>query len=125
MFFCEGGCKKWFHVWYDALEDLHYYYDAENNFLQVHGVRTLSLYLVLILTPGRYHSVSDPRAPTQFICFDCRARADVSWDLINLDIYPQMLMKFKDLTLFRLSFSLQIQRVAHNVIGVRSKLQKR
>jgi hypothetical protein len=50
---------------------------------------------------SRYHSVDDKRIPQKFICFDCRARADVSWELIKTDLYPQMLSKFRQLALFR------------------------
>ncbi|KIM48812.1 hypothetical protein M413DRAFT_86715 [Hebeloma cylindrosporum] len=64
--FCEGGCKRWFHVWCMG-----------------------------------YHATDDPRMPTQFICFDCRIRADITWELIKIDLYPRMLTKFKDLALFR------------------------
>ncbi|KAJ3513750.1 hypothetical protein NLJ89_g2778 [Agrocybe chaxingu] len=63
--FCEGGCKKWFHLWCMG-----------------------------------YHSGNDKRIPSAFKCFDCRARSDVTWELIKFDIYPQMLSKFKDLALF-------------------------
>ncbi|KAJ7481133.1 HORMA domain-containing protein [Mycena galericulata] len=48
-----------------------------------------------------YHSASDSRIPEEFICFDCRVRADLSWELIKVDLYPKMLSKFKDLALFR------------------------
>ncbi|CAK5265207.1 unnamed protein product, partial [Mycena citricolor] len=48
-----------------------------------------------------FHSPADSRIPEDFTCFDCRARADNSWELIQLDLYPQMLSKFKDLALFR------------------------
>ncbi|KAF8912012.1 HORMA domain-containing protein [Gymnopilus junonius] len=64
--FCEGGCRKWFHVWCMG-----------------------------------YHTTDDERMPTRFICFDCRVRADISWELIKIDLYPRMLSKFKDLALFR------------------------
>lgn len=50
---------------------------------------------------SRYHSVNDKRIPQKFICFDCRARADVSWDLIKTNLYPQILSKFRQLALFR------------------------
>ncbi|KAJ7154281.1 HORMA domain-containing protein [Mycena filopes] len=48
-----------------------------------------------------FHSTDDPRMPEEFICFDCRVRADISWELIKVDLYPKMLSKFKDLALFR------------------------
>ncbi|KAF7363938.1 DNA-binding protein [Mycena sanguinolenta] len=48
-----------------------------------------------------YHSTDDPRIPEEFICFDCRVRADLSWELIKVDLYPKMISKFKDLALFR------------------------
>ncbi|KAJ6563234.1 HORMA domain-containing protein [Mycena sp. CBHHK59/15] len=48
-----------------------------------------------------FHSDEDRRIPEQFICFDCRVRADLSWELIKVDLYPKMLSKFKDLALFR------------------------
>ncbi|KAJ6502009.1 HORMA domain-containing protein [Mycena sanguinolenta] len=47
------------------------------------------------------HSTDDPRIPDEFICFDCRVRADLSWELIKVDLYPKMISKFKDLALFR------------------------
>lgn len=55
----------------------------------------------LLVGVGRYHATSDSRLPTQFICFDCRLRRDVHWDLIKVDLYPQMMSKFKDIALFR------------------------
>ncbi|KAJ7161498.1 HORMA domain-containing protein [Mycena crocata] len=48
-----------------------------------------------------FHSTDDPNIPEEFICFDCRMRADVSWELAKIDLYPKMLSKFKDLSLFR------------------------
>ncbi|KAF8891245.1 HORMA domain-containing protein [Infundibulicybe gibba] len=48
-----------------------------------------------------YHSITDVRMPSKFICFDCRLRADVSWELIKVDLYPKMISKFKELALFR------------------------
>ncbi|KAJ7811429.1 HORMA domain-containing protein [Mycena olivaceomarginata] len=48
-----------------------------------------------------FHSTEDRRIPEQFICFDCRVRADLSWELIKVDLYPKMMSKFKDLALFR------------------------
>ncbi|KAJ7137828.1 HORMA domain-containing protein [Mycena epipterygia] len=48
-----------------------------------------------------FHSTDDRRIPEEFICFDCRVRADLSWELIKVDLYPKMLSKFKDLALFR------------------------
>ena len=39
--------------------------------------------------------------PLKFICFDCRVRADVTWELIRHDLYPRILSKFKELALFR------------------------
>ncbi|KAJ7286365.1 HORMA domain-containing protein [Mycena rebaudengoi] len=48
-----------------------------------------------------FHSIKDRRIPHQFVCFDCRVRADLSWELIKVDLYPKMLSKFKDLALFR------------------------
>ncbi|KAK7038157.1 HORMA domain-containing protein [Favolaschia claudopus] len=48
-----------------------------------------------------FHSLEDDRIPEEFICFDCRVRADVSWELIKVDLYPKMMSKFKDLALFR------------------------
>lgn len=46
----------------------------------------------------------DPNIPNQFICFECRCRADITWELIRFDIYPQMFSKFKDLALYRRDF---------------------
>ncbi|KIY50793.1 HORMA-domain-containing protein [Fistulina hepatica ATCC 64428] len=48
-----------------------------------------------------YHSVTDQRLPAQFVCFECRVRADNHWELIKTTIYPQMLVKFQALALFR------------------------
>ncbi|KAJ7766735.1 HORMA domain-containing protein [Mycena metata] len=48
-----------------------------------------------------FHSTVDPRIPDEFICFDCRARANISWPLIGTSLYPKMASKFKDLALFR------------------------
>ncbi|KAJ7217029.1 HORMA domain-containing protein [Mycena pura] len=48
-----------------------------------------------------FHSTKDGRIPEEFVCFDCRLRADNSWELIKVDLYPKMLSKFKDLALFR------------------------
>ncbi|KAJ7735275.1 HORMA domain-containing protein [Mycena maculata] len=48
-----------------------------------------------------FYSAVDDRIPQEFICFDCRVRADLSWELIKVDLYPKMLSKFKDLALFR------------------------
>ncbi|KAI0785638.1 HORMA domain-containing protein [Abortiporus biennis] len=49
-----------------------------------------------------YHAGSDPNAPKQFICFDCRVRGDQNWELIMLhDLYPRMMERFRDLALFR------------------------
>ncbi|KAF7325399.1 HORMA domain-containing protein [Mycena venus] len=48
-----------------------------------------------------FHSTDDRRIPEEFICFDCRVRADLSWELIKVDLYPKMISKFKDLALFR------------------------
>ncbi|KAJ6531207.1 HORMA domain-containing protein [Mycena capillaripes] len=64
--FCEGGCRRWYHLWCMG-----------------------------------FHSTDDSRIPEEFICFDCRVRADISWELIKVDLYPKMMSKFKDLALFR------------------------
>lgn len=50
---------------------------------------------------SRYHSIKDPRLPSEFVCFDCRVRADSSWELIKVNLYPIMLSRFEDLALFR------------------------
>ncbi|CAA7271513.1 unnamed protein product [Cyclocybe aegerita] len=84
--FCEGGCKKWFHLWCMGYRDL---------------LSLNCLASALIFYLPRYHSGNDKRIPSAFKCFDCRARSDVTWELIKFDIYPQMLSKFKDLALFR------------------------
>ncbi|KAF9564361.1 DNA-binding protein [Agrocybe pediades] len=57
-----------------------------------------------------YHDADDPNMPPQFVCFNCRARADITWDLIKFDIFPRMLSKFKDLALFRRAI-----KVAHKM----------
>ncbi|PFH54173.1 hypothetical protein AMATHDRAFT_135603 [Amanita thiersii Skay4041] len=61
--FCEGGCRRWYHLW--------------------------------------YHSIKDSRMPAKFICFDCRLRGDLSWELVKIDLYPKLLSKFKELATFR------------------------
>ncbi|EED82474.1 predicted protein [Postia placenta Mad-698-R] len=49
-----------------------------------------------------YHSAKDSCIPTQFICFDCRVKADENWDLIMVhDLYPRMIARFRDLAIFR------------------------
>ncbi|KAF9475066.1 DNA-binding protein [Pholiota conissans] len=48
-----------------------------------------------------YHTIDDPRLPSKFICFDCRLRKDIHWDLIKVDLYPQMMSKFRDIAIFR------------------------
>ncbi|KAJ7578469.1 HORMA domain-containing protein [Mycena floridula] len=48
-----------------------------------------------------YHAYSDARMPAKFICFDCRVKADISWELIKVELYPKMSSKFKELALFR------------------------
>ncbi|KAF9014024.1 HORMA domain-containing protein [Cyathus striatus] len=48
-----------------------------------------------------FHSVHDTRIPAKFMCFDCRVRGDISWELVKMDIYPKMIAKFKELALFR------------------------
>ncbi|KAK0196564.1 HORMA domain-containing protein [Armillaria mellea] len=63
---CEGGCKRWYHVWCMG-----------------------------------YHSAQDPRLPNKFVCFDCRVRADPSWELIKMDLFPTMLSKFREVASFR------------------------
>ncbi|KAI0934776.1 hypothetical protein AcW1_006192 [Taiwanofungus camphoratus] len=64
---CEGGCKRWFHVWCMG-----------------------------------YHSAKDKRVPSNFVCFDCRVRADQNWDLIMVhDLHPRMMARFRDLAIMR------------------------
>ncbi|KAI0081208.1 HORMA-domain-containing protein [Panus rudis PR-1116 ss-1] len=64
---CDGGCKRWFHVWCMG-----------------------------------FHDAKDNRIPNEFICFDCRVKADQNWDLIMVhDLYPQMMERFRGLALFR------------------------
>ncbi|KAF9446336.1 HORMA-domain-containing protein [Macrolepiota fuliginosa MF-IS2] len=53
-----------------------------------------------------YHSIRDKRIPARFICFDCRLRADVSWELIKTDLYPRLMSKHRDLALFRRSIKI-------------------
>lgn len=48
-----------------------------------------------------YHSIKDERLPSKFQCLDCRIRADISWDLLQDRLHPQMMIKFKELALFR------------------------
>lgn len=54
-----------------------------------------------LLTKLRYHSAKDDRLPRRFNCFDCRVKADISWELIKVDLYPTMISKYKELALFR------------------------
>ncbi|KAL1746287.1 HORMA domain-containing protein [Schizophyllum fasciatum] len=48
-----------------------------------------------------YHTKKDRRLPDHFVCFDCRAREDVSWALVERTVYPRMHAKFRDLAVFR------------------------
>ncbi|KAK0463577.1 HORMA domain-containing protein [Desarmillaria tabescens] len=48
-----------------------------------------------------YHSSQDPRLPDKFVCFDCRVRADPTWEMIKMDLFPTMLSKFRELASFR------------------------
>ncbi|RXW20515.1 hypothetical protein EST38_g5322 [Candolleomyces aberdarensis] len=49
-----------------------------------------------------FHSTSDPRMPTKFICFDCRLKADVfSWTFIKESAYPRIMEKYRDFVTFR------------------------
>ncbi|KAL0946558.1 hypothetical protein HGRIS_012763 [Hohenbuehelia grisea] len=48
-----------------------------------------------------YHAASDKRMPVKFVCFDCTLRADPGWELIEDKLYPEMLTKFQELSLFR------------------------
>ncbi|KAM6500352.1 HORMA domain containing protein [Amanita muscaria] len=48
-----------------------------------------------------YHSIKDNRLPVIFVCFDCRLRADLSWELVKVDLYPKILSKYRELALFR------------------------
>ncbi|EIW60264.1 uncharacterized protein TRAVEDRAFT_119861 [Trametes versicolor FP-101664 SS1] len=49
-----------------------------------------------------FHSAQDQRVPSEFICFDCRVKADRNWDLIVVhDLYPRMIAKFRDLAIQR------------------------
>jgi meiosis-specific protein HOP1 len=48
-----------------------------------------------------YHSCDDRNIPDHFHCFDCRVHADPTWGLISRDHYSNMIIRFKDLALFR------------------------
>ena len=49
-----------------------------------------------------YHTSKAKNIPENFICFDCRIRADQNWDLILVhNLHPRMMDKYKDLSLFR------------------------
>ncbi|KAF8743650.1 hypothetical protein AX14_001704 [Amanita brunnescens Koide BX004] len=48
-----------------------------------------------------YHSVKDTRMPSKFVCFDCRLRADLTWELVKNELYPRIKSKFRELALFR------------------------
>ncbi|KAI0768437.1 HORMA domain-containing protein [Irpex lacteus] len=49
-----------------------------------------------------YHTARAKNLPKNFICFDCRIRADQNWDLILVhNLHPRMMDKYKDLALFR------------------------
>jgi hypothetical protein len=54
-----------------------------------------------------YHAADDPRLPETFICFDCKVKADPSWELIKVDLYPMMISKYKELAPFRCTFFCQ------------------
>lgn len=74
-------------------------------YFQVYGVRQRPRReLMLPLKSLRFHSTQDKRIPSKFICFDCRIRGDLNWDLIWPKLYPSLLSKHRDLALFR-SFS--------------------
>ncbi|KAJ7264961.1 HORMA domain-containing protein [Mycena haematopus] len=62
-----------------------------------------------------FHSTDDSRIPEEFICFDCRVRADLSWELIKVDLYPKMISKFKDLALFRRAIKVAEVNNPHSV----------
>ena len=49
-----------------------------------------------------FHSSQDPRLPAEFICFDCRVKADPNWDMISAyDLYPQMIDRYQNLAIHR------------------------
>lgn len=48
-----------------------------------------------------YHSEKDPRLPDKFICFDCRLRADPSWELIEVELHSTLIVKLRELACFR------------------------
>ncbi|KAL1678579.1 HORMA domain-containing protein [Schizophyllum commune] len=48
-----------------------------------------------------YHSKNDKRLPKHFICFDCVARSEDTWELIKNTMYPQMRGRLEDLARFR------------------------
>ena len=81
---CEGACGHWFHVWCMGYV----------------GETILSLQL-LTLPMISYHSNNDERLPKHFICFDCVARSEDTWELIKNTMYPQMRGRLEDLARFR------------------------
>lgn len=57
-----------------------------------------------------FHSAQDKRLPENFVCFDCRVRADKNWDLIEVhELYPRMMSKFREIALFR-----QVHYISHS-----------
>ncbi|KAG9312996.1 hypothetical protein JVU11DRAFT_6434 [Chiua virens] len=70
LILCEGGCKRWHHIWSDARLEL-------------------------------FHDLQDKRLPSKFICFDCRLRRSPEWDFIAQKTHADIIVRFKDLALFR------------------------
>ncbi|KAI6131997.1 HORMA domain-containing protein [Pisolithus croceorrhizus] len=77
--FCEGGCKRWFHV-------------LGFQFSRLIGGNQWS---------RSYHSSQDKRLPEQFLCLDCRLQKSSEWDIITGKIHSDIICRFKDLALFR------------------------
>ncbi|KAJ4487607.1 HORMA domain-containing protein [Lentinula aciculospora] len=49
-----------------------------------------------------YHSTKDVRLhESDFVCFNCRVRADPSWELIKVELYSSLIIKFRELASFR------------------------
>jgi hypothetical protein len=72
----------------------------------VYGVGPATKLRYLPYIHSRFHSTDDSRLPEAFKCFSCRVKADPLWDLIKTDLYPKMMVKFKELALFRYELDL-------------------
>lgn len=96
---CDS-CNKWFHIWC--------VFPPSNTLALISAIRCMG-----------YHSANAKNMPDQFVCFDCRVRADQNWDLIMVhNLHPRMMEKFRDLALFRYdSFCLNKQLTQRRIAG--------